>query len=201
LAAALIAQGMTAYENASLFARVQELAVVDELTGIPNRRRFFESAEHTLAEADRQSRPVVVMMLDIDHFKNVNDTHGHPTGDDVIRTVASRLTQLMRASDVHGRYGGEEFAVLISDADLPAGLAVADRIRTSIAVEPVQTRSGPLTVTISVGVAAAEPDDRTVDVLLARADHALYRAKQEGRNCVRSSPHHTGTDHVDAVRA
>jgi diguanylate cyclase (GGDEF)-like protein len=184
LAAALVAQGMTAYDNASLFVRVQELATVDELTGIANRRRFFELAERDLAEASRHQRTVVVLMLDIDHFKQVNDTHGHPTGDDVIRTVAARLAREMRATDLLCRYGGEEFALLIPDSDEQGGRVLAERLRACIADEPVDTRSGPLAITVSIGLAVTEPSREDITTLLADADRGLYRAKQAGRNRV-----------------
>ena len=174
---------MTALENASLFARVQELAIVDELTGIANRRRFFELAEREVAAARQQRRSTVALMLDIDHFKRVNDTHGHPTGDDVICEVARRLTGQMRGTDVLGRYGGEEFAIIVPDADLAVGRILAERMRRCIADEPVATRTGPLPVTASIGLAQADLGD-DVAAVLARADGALYRAKQAGRNRV-----------------
>jgi diguanylate cyclase (GGDEF)-like protein len=184
LAAALVAQGSTAYDNATLFARVQELAIVDELTGIANRRRFFELAERDLAEANRHQRPAVAMMVDIDHFKRVNDTHGHPTGDDVIRTVAARLAHEMRSTDVICRYGGEEFALLIPDTDGEGGRVLAERLRACIADEPVETRSGPLTVSVSIGLSVTGPGRDDVTTLLAAADRGLYQAKQAGRNRV-----------------
>jgi diguanylate cyclase (GGDEF)-like protein len=181
VAAALVAQGMTAYDNASLFVRVHELANRDELTGIANRRSFFQDAERALAAAQRQSRPVVAMMLDIDHFKRVNDNHGHPSGDDVIREVARRLMEQCRDTDIAGRYGGEEFVLVLPDADLPGGYRVAERLRERIAGEPLPTRTGPLPVTISIGLAEATATDDLAEVL-ARADEALYRAKRDGRN-------------------
>jgi diguanylate cyclase (GGDEF)-like protein len=195
LAAALVAQGMTAYDNASLFVRVQELATVDELTGIANRRRFFELAERDLAEAGRHHRTVVALMLDIDHFKQVNDTHGHPTGDDVIRTVAARLAREMRATDLLCRYGGEEFALLIPDSDEQGGRVLAERLRACIADEPIDTRSGPLAVTVSIGLAVTDPDREDITALLADADRGLYQAKQAGRNRVAD---HTGPASVVA---
>ena len=143
---------MTAYDNASLFARVNQLATLDELTGVANRRRFFERAEREFATA---AGPLVVMMLDVDHFKRVNDTHGHASGDDVIREVARRLGEAMRESDVLGRYGGEEFAIVVPDTDLATGRRLAERLRERIAAEPVRTRTGPLRVTVSIGVTAA----------------------------------------------
>ncbi|GAB6903168.1 diguanylate cyclase [Kineosporia succinea] len=182
LATALVAQAMTAYDRAALFERVQELAVVDELTQLANRRRFFEIATRDLEAAQRQDRPLVGMMLDIDHFKRVNDTHGHPTGDDVIAEVARRLAAEVRSTDVLGRYGGEEFAVL-QQGDDPE-LELAERLRACVAETPVPTRTGPLDITISVGVARLERGDEDVAALLARADQGLYQAKQDGRNRV-----------------
>jgi diguanylate cyclase (GGDEF)-like protein len=182
LATALVAQANAAYDNAELFARLERLATADELTGLANRRRFFELAERDLAAA-RHDRPLAAVMLDIDHFKQVNDTYGHPTGDDVIREVAARVAAELRVGDTIGRYGGEEFALLIhttADTDLP------ERLRTAVCSEPLPTRSGPLAATISIGLTWHRSDD-TITTLLARADQALYRAKHDGRNCVRTA--------------
>ncbi|HEX2804774.1 MAG TPA: diguanylate cyclase [Kineosporiaceae bacterium] len=185
VASALVAQGMTAHDRASLFTQVQLLAVADELTGIANRRHFFEVAERDVAAAAAADRPLTALMVDIDHFKAVNDTYGHPTGDDVIRTVAQRLAAVIRQTDLVGRYGGEEFAVILPDADL--GSDLPERLRACIADVPVQTRSGPLPVSVSIGLAHLRPDDADVATVLARADQALYRAKQEGRNRVHTA--------------
>jgi diguanylate cyclase (GGDEF)-like protein len=193
VAAALVAQGMTAYDNASLFAQVRELSVVDPLTGLANRRRFFEVAERDLLLAARQKRPAAALMIDIDRFKRINDTHGHPVGDEVIAAVAARLAGVLRESDVIGRYGGEEFCLLLPDLgageggepDVDAiGDEFGERLRAVVAAAPVETSAGPVRVTISVGVATSNPSDRHLGALLQRADKALYRAKQEGRNRV-----------------
>jgi diguanylate cyclase (GGDEF)-like protein len=185
VAAAVVAQAMTAHDNSSLFARLRQLAVVDELTGVANRRRFFEVADRDVATARRSDRSLMALMVDIDHFKRVNDTYGHPTGDDVIRAVASRLADGIRATDTLGRYGGEEFALMLLDSETDSGLP--ERLRQAVADTPIETRSGPVRVTVSIGLSCLSPEDATIDALLARADRALYEAKAGGRNRVQSA--------------
>jgi diguanylate cyclase (GGDEF)-like protein len=180
VAGTLVAQAMTAYEKATLFAQVQELAVVDELTGVSTRRHFFELAGRELNAARRHARPMTVMMVDIDHFKRVNDTHGHPTGDDVIREVAARLGSVLRDTDLIGRYGGEEFAVLLPDSD--RGEEIAERMLTAVSRVPVPTRSGPVGVTVSLGLTRLTAEDAELPNLIDRADLALYAAKAGGRD-------------------
>jgi diguanylate cyclase (GGDEF)-like protein len=181
LASALAGEGFIAYDNARLFAQVQRLATTDELTGIHNRRHFFEKAAHKLARARDQNRPLAVMMADIDHFKRVNDTHGHQVGDEVIREIADRFCQNVRSGDILGRYGGEEF-VLVTDGD--AGGALAERLRHAVLESPVLTPAGPLAVTVSIGLANVRPVDTDIETALTRADKCLYQAKQAGRNRV-----------------
>ncbi|GIF12993.1 hypothetical protein Ate01nite_30250 [Actinoplanes teichomyceticus] len=183
VAAALATQGMTAYDNARLFTRVQELATTDELTGQHNRRHFYAVAGALVHAAARNGRPLAAAMLDIDKFKSVNDTYGHGVGDEVIRTVARRIRAVLRHSDVLGRYGGEEFAIVLPDHDGEA-MELAERVRAAVSGEPVPTQAGPLPVTISIGLTRLGRGDATLDDLLARADHALYRAKEAGRNRV-----------------
>jgi diguanylate cyclase (GGDEF)-like protein len=183
VAAALAIQGMSAYDNARLFSRVQELATTDELTGQHNRRHFYAIAGALVVAADRGRHDLAAAMIDIDKFKNINDTYGHGVGDEVIRTVAARVRAAVRQADVLGRYGGEEFAVVLPDHDGDARV-LAERMRAAVAAVPIATAAGPVQVTISVGLAGLTPGDRTLDHLLARADHALYRAKEAGRNQV-----------------
>ncbi|WP_307834548.1 diguanylate cyclase [Paractinoplanes lichenicola] len=185
VAAALAFQGMAAYDNARLFSRVQELATTDELTGQHNRRHFYAIAGALVEAAARGGRSLAAVMLDIDKFKGINDTYGHGVGDEVIREVATRIRTSIRQSDVLGRYGGEEFAVVLPDhaADDAAPADLAERMRVAVAETPVPTRAGPIPVTISVGVAPLAAGD-SLDQVLARADHALYRAKETGRNRV-----------------
>jgi diguanylate cyclase (GGDEF)-like protein len=183
IADALTGQGMVAYDNARLFAQVKQLATTDELTGIFNRRQFFLLAHRELAVARRRDLRLAAVMVDIDHFKKVNDTHGHHTGDQVIRTVARRLTDAIRGTDILGRYGGEEFALILPDVG-DSALAIAERLRAAIATSPVDTDAGPLPITISVGVAHLTEADGDAEILLANADKALYTAKKGGRNRV-----------------
>ena len=181
--AAIVSYLRGAHDTQTRFAQVQALADADPLTGILNRRRFLELADMCRSETRATpSEPVTVLMIDIDHFKQINDSYGHPTGDDVIVAVAQRLADGLRTGDIVARYGGEEFAVLLpgtTPADSPA-----ERLRTAVANTPIPTRSGPVPVTISVGSAMLLPEDATIGEPLARADAALYRAKQAGRNQV-----------------
>ncbi|MEU4243255.1 diguanylate cyclase [Actinoplanes sp. NPDC026619] len=183
IASALATQGMSAYLNACLFSRVQELATSDELTGQHNRRHFYALAGTLVEAAARGDRMLAAVMLDIDKFKIINDTYGHGVGDEVIRAVATRVRASIRQSDVLGRYGGEEFAVVLPDHLGTAG-ELAERMRCAVGDSPIPTQAGELTVTISVGLAHLDPSDAGLDQLLARADHALYRAKESGRNRV-----------------
>ncbi|MGC9665842.1 diguanylate cyclase [Planosporangium sp. 12N6] len=183
LVAALVEQGMIAYENARLFSQVRRMATIDGMTGLYNRNHFFAEARRVLGIAQRHHRPAAVIMLDVDHFKQINDTYGHPVGDEVIREVAARLRASTRDGDVVGRYGGEEF-VLVTPETGAGSIRLAERLRTAICAEPVPTEAGPLSVTISVGVAHAGSGEEDLSDLLAHADGALYAAKQNGRNRV-----------------
>jgi diguanylate cyclase (GGDEF)-like protein len=179
----LSAQGPVAYDNASLFSRVQELATTDELTGIANRRQFFLLAERELLRSRRNDETLTAMMIDIDRFKQVNDHFGHPVGDEVIAAVAQRLQGLVRGHDVLGRYGGEEFAVVLGASGDQAA-ALAERLRRAVSDEPIATEAGPIAVTISIGVAPLSAATADLEGLLAQADERLYAAKQAGRDRV-----------------
>jgi diguanylate cyclase (GGDEF)-like protein len=189
MAVALVGQGMVAYDNACLFAQVQRLAATDGLTGVANRRHFFEEADRALGRARDGGHPLAAMMIDVDNFKAINDRHGHRVGDSVLQALAERLSLITPDPDLIGRYGGEEFAVVLA-ADGAGARAVAERLRRAVADAPVPTPAGPVSVTISVGVAlvGSTDDDSTLGDLLDRADECLYRAKRAGRNRVLMEP-------------
>lgn len=164
-------------------ARVQ--ARTDELTGLPNRRRFFELAEREMERAQRYDEALAVVMLDLDHFKDVNDGHGHAAGDQVLRAVGDACRDVLRTNDIVGRLGGEEFAILLPATRLDGARQFAERLRQSIAACRIGLPGVELTLTATLGVAARELGETLcLDELLARADAALYRGKAAGRNRV-----------------
>ena len=162
---------------------LKDQALRDSLTGLWNRRAIFAMLEREVCRAQRDRFPITLVMIDLDHFKNINDTYGHLTGDEVLRETAGRLFEVMRPYDFAGRYGGEEFLVVLPGCSPHNGVQRAEDFRRSIAERPVPTAIGPLAITCSLGVAAYDnampPED-----LIHRADAALYRAKRLGRNCV-----------------
>lgn len=162
---------------------ILHLAMTDSLTGVPNRRSLMDHAERLLAR--RGGQPLALFMIDVDHFKHINDTHGHPAGDDVLRQISHLLTERLRGGDVLGRYGGEEFCVLAPDTDAAGALMLAECLRTTIASTPLTTDRGELFVTVSIGISHCPLNvTRELKDILADADAALYEAKQTGRNKV-----------------
>jgi two-component system cell cycle response regulator len=162
-----------------------EMAITDALTGLYN-RRYMETHVGTLVEqAAARGKPLTVLVLDIDYFKAINDTHGHDAGDDVLREFAIRIRKSIRGIDLACRYGGEEFVVVMPETDLAVATMVAERLRRRIASEPFPIQQGArsIEVTISVGIAGLGSGDSAAAVL-KRADQALYRAKRDGRNRV-----------------
>ncbi|MCI0519448.1 MAG: diguanylate cyclase [Chloroflexi bacterium] len=177
-------QAALAIENARLYAEVQFLAVVDELTGVYNRRGLFTLGQRDMDRAERFSRPLAALFIDLDHFKEFNDQHSYQTGDMVLRHTAERLRSHLREVDLVGRYGGEEFVVLLPETDQPAAEEVAERLRSAVENARYPVAGGKLSVNISVGGCLNHPGEDTLESLIARASQALQRAKKAGRNCV-----------------
>lgn len=161
-----------------------ELAHTDPLTGINNRRAFFINAEKSLAHARRYKQPTAVVMLDIDHFKKVNDSFGHAVGDDVIKSITDLCQNTFREVDIIGRMGGEEFAFVLVGASIEDAMLVTERLRINIEESKVMADGKIISVTASFGVTQYRGDIQTIDTLLAEADVALYKAKSTGRNKV-----------------
>ena len=163
--------------------KLRTLAMYDGLTGLLNRTAIGESLSSEMERAAREDKPLSVILLDLDHFKKVNDVHGHAAGDAVLKEAALRMKNSMRGYDKVGRYGGEEFLSVAPGCGGQDSVTLAERVRNSIAREPVQTPDGSLEVTCSLGAAVARVEPREgADTLIARADGALYRAKAAGRN-------------------
>lgn len=166
-------------------ARVlEQRAIVDGLTGLHNRQHFLEMTDIEFQRARRYRHPLSAVMLDIDYFKQANDTYGHTVGDQVLQAVAARCQKSLRDIDLLGRYGGDEFVVLLPESDLNGARSTGERLRRCVAEIPVDTDRGPLNVTISLGAAALIDDYPHIAALLNEADAALYRAKNAGRNRV-----------------
>lgn len=165
-------------------AQLQHLATTDPLTGLANRRHFMDLANQAFSQAKRYGHPLSVIMIDVDHFKKVNDTYGHAAGDEVLRELAKVGTAALREVDVLGRLGGEEFAALLPETDEAGAVEVAERMRTAFAQNEVATDQGTIYYTVSLGVAALAPAVSRVDDLINNSDAALYQAKEGGRNRV-----------------
>jgi len=164
---------------------LQRLARTDALTGVTNRRRFFEVAETHFARAQRYNHPLAIMMLDMDHFKQVNDRYGHLAGDLILQTVATECQSHLRGSDVFARYGGEEFICLLPEQDGAGAFETAEKIRKILEQAQTWYESQPICVTASVGLAVLREEvDLTLEELIDRADQALYSSKSNGRNKV-----------------
>jgi diguanylate cyclase (GGDEF)-like protein len=168
--------------------RLRQLAETDPLTNLMNRRGFLESAADALRYYRRYERPIATLVIDIDHFKQVNDRNGHSAGDAVIRKVGELVANSLRETDKVARFGGEEFVVLLREVSEHKAHELAERIRETVAATPIEFEGAEMSVTISIGCAAITPGDRDVEELIERADRALYAAKSSGRNCVRLAP-------------
>jgi diguanylate cyclase (GGDEF)-like protein len=169
---------------------LQTLAAIDPLTGLYNRRQFETLARAELARCRRYLRPCSFLMIDIDHFKRVNDTFGHEMGDWVLKMVAKILATARRDADVVARFGGEEFVIMLPETTLEAATTVAERIRSMVFANALANGESKLSLTISVGVGEATASSPGIEAALRHADRALYEAKQTGRNriCVAKRP-------------
>jgi two-component system cell cycle response regulator len=163
-----------------------EMAITDQLTGLHNRRYMSRHLDSLLDSAKKNGRPLAFVIMDIDFFKAVNDSHGHDIGDEVLKEFAGRIAANVRGIDLACRYGGEEFVVVMPDTDVAFAYTIAERLRQSIETTPFQISRAPhdLSLTISIGIAKSEGEGDTAEALLHRADQALYRAKRSGRNRV-----------------
>jgi diguanylate cyclase (GGDEF)-like protein len=181
-AAALLAVSI---KNAELFRQVSENSVRDGLTGCFRRNHALEVIDNELRRARRSQLPLSLIMFDLDHFKAINDRHGHLCGDAVLIAVAQRMKTVLRGSDVRCRYGGEEFLILLPDTPLSGAKRVADNLRRAFEERPVTWNDKPIVVTASFGLTAATPGEDDCAAIIDRADSAMYRAKEDGRNVVR----------------
>lgn len=165
--------------------RLKLIADTDELTGLPNRRKFLRLASEALQTVKKSGARVSLIVLDLDRFKNINDTLGHDAGDETLRQTADQLSRGLRPGDILARWGGEELVVLLPDTDLSGGLRLAERLRARIGGHSIETTAASFSVTASFGVTHLLATDDDLRAALARADEALYDAKDAGRNCVR----------------
>src|SRR6187431_3441688 len=169
------------FELKAAYKRIEELAELDELTGASNRRCIMRMLEEAIARANRIGSPCSIALIDLDWFKRINDAYGHPTGDEVLRTFSITMFANVRNVDRFGRYGGEEFLLVLPDMDIDNAVRALDRLRAIIADLDWSAFSPDMKVTISAGVTTLKPEE-TPDTFLARADSALYAAKARGRN-------------------
>ncbi|MGD8783448.1 MAG: diguanylate cyclase [Thioalkalispiraceae bacterium] len=179
---ASIERDLTRYKR--METQLINLALFDSLTGALSRPAFMEQSTKELSRSMRFHRPLSVMMIDIDHFKAINDNYGHAAGDNVLQIFVEAIQEVIRSTDFLGRVGGEEFALLLPDTSAPAAAHLAERIRERITRYPYLAGDMLIEVTASLGVAEFQSEDRDIKTLLNRADEALYQAKQSGRNRV-----------------
>jgi diguanylate cyclase (GGDEF)-like protein/PAS domain S-box-containing protein len=171
-------------ERKKLEEQLKELATTDPLTGCYNRRHFFELGEREFQRSKRYGHPLSLLMLDIDHFKKINDTYGHPIGDRTLKEMTETCLSTLRESDLLGRIGGEEFAILFVEAGLESAVNLAERIRKALSEIGIQAEKETVSFTVSIGVSASREDDTGLEDILKRTDDALYKAKNSGRNRV-----------------
>jgi diguanylate cyclase len=172
-------------EQAQEIDTARREARTDVLTGVANRKAFDEKLRVSMGNWHREGKPFILILCDLDHFKRINDSHGHPAGDYVLEMVGAKLKEHVRDGDFVSRLGGDEFGILLPQTDLEMGHSIAERLRAKIAEETSHSteEGGHVAVALSVGVAAVRRDD-TVETIYSRADDALYKSKRQGRNQV-----------------
>ena len=176
-----------------LVRQLRDAASTDPLTGVANRRRFFDLARRAVGRAQRRDENLSVIMFDLDHFKRINDTHGHMVGDEVLKETVRICSSTLRTDDIIARFGGEEFIILLPNTSLAAASVVAERMRETLEATAITTASGPVKVTLSAGVSTLGEQSPTIDRMIRCADDGLYDAKRAGRNRVS----HSGGDDVE----
>jgi len=164
----------------------EELAHKDELTGLNNRRAFFELGNRSFKQASRYKHPISVIMMDIDHFKNINDNYGHSVGDKVLRKIANELDKTVRDIDIPARIGGEEFAFVLPETDYEEAEMLAERLRLNIENTTIEHEGKMLRMTASFGISSCSNNAQSLETMLTKADDALYIAKKKGRNQIKS---------------
>lgn len=171
-------------EEALFYEQSYRMAMTDPLTGVQNKRAFIQAFAREIARARRHHHPLGVAMIDVDHFKAINDSHGHLAGDSILVQLAQVMGDFLRSHDVIARYGGEEFAVLLPETPISGTAAAAEKIRSRVSQHPFTHASTLIDVTVSIGCTSLHAIDRNPEDLIRRADEQLYRAKAAGRNCV-----------------
>jgi diguanylate cyclase (GGDEF)-like protein len=177
------AQASIALENAKLFSKIKKSSITDSLTGLYNRRYFFEFASKCMEMSENEGIPTSLILLDVDYFKNCNDIYGHQFGDEVLKIVAEICLNSVRATDIVARYGGEEFIIILPDVNLVNCRVIAEKIRKNI--ENTKFTCGEkndIKITVSMGAASTEKEATSLQKLIEVADRALYKAKNSGRN-------------------
>ena len=178
-------QASTSMANARFHAEIERLAITDGLTGLFNHKQFQERLAQEFDRLGRFSEPLSLLLIDIDFFKKINDTYGHPAGDLVLKKVAGMVQKTVRNVDIPARYGGEEFAVVLVGTDEKGAMHMAERLRKTIMDKKFTSDGTPFSVTVSIGISTNTRDVKKKEELVDRADKALYTAKENGRNqCV-----------------
>ncbi len=178
----LMARAKTHIELKRAKEKLLRIAITDELTGLVNRRYFMGRLLHEYERVKRYESIFTLLMIDLDFFKKINDTYGHLAGDTVLHTVSDTMKLSLRLSDIIGRIGGEEFAVILPETDIPAAMIIGERLRKRVEALDIHHHDCAIKITISIGASLSLKDDMSIDDVLQRSDSALYRAKENGRN-------------------